>query len=169
MTQREVSAPKRARAAVPAPKRLSAPDCRLRLPRPRCVAFGERASRDHLGLDGCAAAPDDVGFHREVFGQAELIDATRGVAIALLDALPEFAIVLAGEGRAIFLTLVLEDRHLLRAQLVLGERDQNVGFRDLPLLPGAAVVPHLRRRTGILEKSLLHGLETHAVGAVRIG
>ena len=51
--------------------------------------------------------------------ESELIDPFGGVAIALFDALPELAVVLAGEGRPILLTLVLEDGHLLRPQLVL--------------------------------------------------
>ena len=40
--------------------------------------------------------------------------------VPLLDALPELALVHAGEGRAVLLTLVLEDRADLEAQLFLG-------------------------------------------------
>ena len=53
------------------------------------------------------------------------------------------AVFLAGEGSTIFLRLMLEDREDLAAQLVLRERNEYVGFTNIPLLPRAAIVPHL--------------------------
>src|SRR5690349_3380464 len=81
-----------------------------------CRLFlSEGARRNHFLFDRRAAATHHVRLHREVLRQTESIHALRGTAIALLDTLPEFAIVLAGEWRAILLRLVLEDRHFLRA------------------------------------------------------
>ena len=68
------------------------------------------------------------------------------VLVALLDALPELAVVLTREGRRVLLRLVLEDRLDLEPQLLLRQRHEHVGLGDRPLLPRAAVEPDLRAR-----------------------
>src|SRR6266566_3656222 len=138
-------------------------------PRTRDLSLGEGTRRHHFRFDRRAPAPNDVRLHREIFGEAEPVDPLRGVAVPLLDALPELPVVLAREGSAILLTLVLEDCHLLRPQLVLRQWDQHVGLGYLPLLPGAAIVPHFRGRARVLGERTLNGLETHSVRAVWIG
>src|SRR6266550_3504598 len=135
----------------------------------RARGLGERARRDHFRLDRSTAATYHVRLHREILGKTEPVYAVSGAAVPLLHPLPEFAIVLTRKRRSVLLTLVLEDRHLLRPQLVLRQRDQHVGLGDLPLLPGAAIVPHLGRRTRVLGERALHGLETHPVRSVRVG
>src|SRR4029077_12841370 len=111
-------------------------------PRTRGLSLGERTRRDHFRFDRRTPASNDVLLHGEILGEAEAVNSLRGVAVPFFDALPELPVVLAREGSAILLTLVLEDRHLLRPQLVLRQRDQHVGLGYLPLLPGTAIVPH---------------------------
>src|ERR1700680_3123020 len=149
--------------------RISARRLCRHCPWTRGLSVGGGARRDHFRFDRRTAASNHVRLHREVLGEAEPVDPLRGVAVPLLDALPEFTIVLPRKGGAILLTLVLEDRHLLRPQLVLRQRDQHVGLGYLPLLPGAAIVPHLRRRARVLCKRRLYGFETHPMRAVGIG
>src|SRR5687768_11942537 len=127
------------------------------------------AGRDVLLEERLPAFAHDVGFHREVFGQTELIDLARGRLVAVLDALPELAIVETGERRAILLTLVLEDGENLEPQLFLGKRHEHVRLRDRPLLPGAPVVPHFRRLARILRQCRVDGFLAHAMRAVRVG
>ena len=79
----------------------------------------------------------DIRFHREVLRQAELVEQVGGVLVARVDALPEFAVVLAGEGRRVLLRLVLEDRLDLEPQLFLRHRYEPRGLGDAPLLPRA--------------------------------
>src|SRR6202171_6064775 len=134
----------------------------------RGLFLGERARRDHFGLDRRTGETHHVGLHREVLRQTESIHALRGASVPLLDSLPELAVLLPRKRRAILLTLMLEDRHLLRPQLVFGERDKHVGLGDLPLLPRAAIVPHLGRPTRVFGERALNGFETHPVSAVRV-
>jgi hypothetical protein len=89
---------------------------------------------------------DHVGLHREVLGEAEPVERARRLLVALLDALPELALVLPGEGRRVLLRLVLEDRLDLHAQLLLRHRHEPRRLGDRPLLPRAAVQPHLGER-----------------------
>ena len=93
----------------------------------------------------------------------------RGRLVALLDALPELALVDAGERRAILLALVLEDRADLEPQLLLRHRHQEVGLGHRPLLPRAAVEPDLRRLAAVALERALDRLLAHAVRAVRVG
>src|SRR5690606_10818986 len=106
---------------------------------------GELGGADRGGLEALALTPEDVALHGVVFGQAEPIHARCGRGVALLDALPELSVIVAREGRAVLLALVLEDREDLEAQLVLRERHQDVRLADRPLLPGTAVVPDVGR------------------------
>src|ERR671935_1636284 len=86
---------------------------------------------------------DDVRFHREVLGEPEPVERRRGLLVPVLDALPELAVVVAGEGGRVLLRLVLEDRLDLEPQLLLRHRHEPRRLRHRPLLPRAAVEPDL--------------------------
>src|SRR5690606_35043105 len=111
---------------------------------------GEIGRADRLCLHRLAVPAHDVALHCEILGKPELVDTRSGRRVALLHPLPELAVVVAREGRAVLLALVLEDREDLELQLVLRERDEHVGLGDGPLLPGTAVVPHRGRLTRVL-------------------
>src|SRR5215208_6244757 len=115
-----------------------------------------------------ATSLDDIRFHREVFGEAESVEHRRRPLVPLVDALPELAVVLAGEGCRVLLALVLEDRLDLEPQFLLAHRDEPARLRDVPLLPRAAVEPHLGAREGELLERLVDGFLAHAVRTVRV-
>jgi hypothetical protein len=46
-----------------------------------------------------SASGDDIRLHGEVFGEPEAVEHGRGLHVAGLNALPEFAVVEPGEGR----------------------------------------------------------------------
>src|SRR5687768_2626793 len=101
---------------------------------------------DHERLDHGRDAPflgtagNDECLHRVILRQAEPVHRTRRLRIALLDPLPELAIVVpTRERRHILLRLVLEDRQDLAAQLVARHRHEHVRLVHRPLLPRTAV------------------------------
>src|SRR5207249_3182056 len=108
-------------------------------------------------------------FHRVVLRQAQLVDDRGGAPVALLDALPELAVVDARERRPILLALMLEDRADLEPQLLLRERDQQVGFGHRPFLPRATVIPDLGRFAPVALERPVDRFLAHAMGAVGIG
>src|SRR5580765_5089804 len=142
--------------------------CRRRTPnrraealvsRPDAAASGRRRARWH----------DLERLHREVLRQPQPVDGLRRLAVPFLDPLPELALVDARERRAVLLALVLEDGADLDPQLFFGHGHEEIGLSDRPLLPRAAVEPHLRARRLHARERLVDRLLAHAVGAVRIG
>src|SRR2546430_13230057 len=119
---------------------------------------------------GLLSCDNAVRLHREVLRQAQPVGARRGFHVARFDPLPELAVVVpARERRGILLRLMLEDREHLRPQLVLGQRHQDVRPGERPLLPRAAVQPHLRAGPVAARERLRDRRLAHAVGPVRIG
>src|SRR2546429_272249 len=119
---------------------------------------------------GLLSCDNAVGLHREVLRQAQPVGARRGFQVARFDPLPELAVVVpARERRGVLLRLMLEDREHLGPQLVLGQRHQDVRLREGPLLPRAAVQPHLRAGPLVARERLRDRRLAHAVGPVRIG
>src|SRR5213593_1729130 len=92
---------------------------------------------------------DHIRFHREVLGKTEAIELRRRALVARFDTLPELALVVAaGEGRRVFLRLVLEDRLDLESELFLRERHEPRRLVNRPFLPGAPIKPRLRPKAG---------------------
>src|SRR5882672_8292562 len=136
----------------------------------RGAARGGLARRARPGARLRGGRAYDDRLHGEVLRQPQLIHQVRRGLVALLDSLPELALVDAGEGRPVLLALVLEDRADLPPQLLLGEGDEDVGVRDRPFLPRAAVIPDVGRRLSLVSlERALHRFVAHAVGSVRIG
>src|SRR5688572_14796876 len=93
----------------------SSASLRLRL---RCRSPESR--RGHkLRLEPLPVAADNISLHREILRKPKAVDNRGSVLVPLLDSLPEFPLVLAGERRAILLALMLEDRENLASKLVL--------------------------------------------------
>src|SRR5690606_12497876 len=115
-----------------------------------------------------AVLPHHVRFHRIVLGKAQAVYDRRRRHVPLLHTLPELAVVEPRERRLVLLRLVLEDRHDLLPQLLLGHGLQHVRLRHRPLLPRAAVVPDLRRRAGVALERPLDRFLAHAVRPVRV-
>ena len=63
------------------------------------------------------------------------------MAIAILRALPEFALILAGKHGFVFLALVFENGAAFAHQFRGAEGDGHFDFFRFPFLPGAAVQP----------------------------
>src|SRR5216117_352090 len=130
--------------------------------------------RQHNGLAGRGATAvwlrslNYIGFHRVILRQSQPIGPRRSLEIARLHALPELALVVAGEGRGVLLRLVAEDGEDLRVQLVLRQRNENVRFGERPFLPGAAIQPDLGLLPLIARERLLDRRLARAVGAVRV-
>src|SRR5687767_6686658 len=110
---------------------------------------------------------DNIRLHREIFGQAEAVEDRCRFHVARFDTLPELTIVESGEGRRVFLRLVLEDRLDLELQLILRQRHEPGRFGDRPLLPRATVQPDLRTRRETGQRAIDRFL-AHAMRAVRI-
>src|SRR5262249_32322307 len=108
-------------------------------------------------------------LHGEILGQPELVDDGGRALVALLDALPELALVEPGEGGAVLLALVLEDGSDLEPQLFLGHGDQQIGSRHRPLLPRAAIEPDLRSWARVSRPGSVDRLLVQWVPAVRTG
>src|SRR2546429_5242463 len=87
--------------------------------------------------------PPDEPFDGFVLRQAELVVEVGGFAVALFCALPELAVVGAGEERFVLLALVLENGDALALHFLGRERDGHLGLVDAPLLPRAAIEPDL--------------------------
>src|SRR4051794_8238651 len=96
------------------------------------------------------ALPADESFNRLILGEPELIVGLSGLAVPLFGALPELAVVGAGEERFVLLTFVLEDRDALALHFLGRKRHGHFDLVDAPLLPRAAVEPDL---------AILHPLE----------
>src|SRR5439155_20997993 len=90
-----------------------------------------------------------------------------------LGALPELALVGAGEHGAVFLRLVAEDRLALAPDFAGAERHRHLDRLRLPFLPGAAVQPDLAIGEPRLVPETLECAvdrrQAHAVRAVGIG
>src|SRR5215831_20515683 len=110
----------------------------------------------------------DQRLHGEVFGQAELIEHAGRALVALLDALPELALVEAGEGGAVLLALMLEDRADLEPKLLFRHGNQEIGLRHRPLLPRAPVEPDFGRRSAIVRERAVDRFLAQTMRAVRI-
>src|SRR5262249_1442483 len=91
--------------------------------RQRPPGGGAGAFAPFLVLAGLGRAPLDEAFEGVELRQAEVVVDLRGVAVAVLGALPELAAVsAAGEHRPVLLRLVAEDRLLLALDVVRAER-----------------------------------------------
>src|SRR5690606_17250428 len=121
------------------------------------------------GLEWLATLSDHIRLHRKVLREPQPIHDTRGVLVPFLDTLPELAVVDPREGGLVLLALMAEDRHDLTPELLSGEGDEDIGFGDRPLLPGAAIVPGLRRLAAVLLECQLDRLLAHPVRAMGVG
>jgi len=114
-----------------------------------------------------------IGCDGFVFGQSEAVVNFSGRPVAVFSALPEFALVEAGEHRAVFLGLVFEDGHAFAMELVGGKGDGHFDFFRLPFLPGAAIEPDFAGLHPIAIRQSLErfedGGETHPMRPVRVG
>src|SRR3954471_13167611 len=93
--------------------------------------------------------------------------------ISLFRALPELALVGAGEHRFVLLTLMLEHRAAFSSQLRRTQRHGHLDFVGFPFLPGATIQADL---TLLGPGAILQPIEraedsgeTNSVRAVRIG
>src|SRR5688572_14788556 len=117
--------------------------------------------------------PPHEAFNRLVLREAELVVLLSGVAVAVLGAFPELALVAAGEQGLVLLTLMLEDRDALALYLVGREWHRHLDLVDAPFLPSAAVEPDFTGTHPVLILETVHRLEdrgeAHAVRAVGVG
>ena len=70
------------------------------------IERGEMSGHAHTSH---AALRDDIRLHREVLREPEPVEQGGRLQIAGLDALPEFAFIVAGEGSRVLLRLMFED------------------------------------------------------------
>ena len=117
--------------------------------------------------------PADKAFDRFIFGQAEFVVERSGGAVAVFGALPEFALVDAGEHGLVLLALVLEDGQAFAEEFLRGERDGHLDLLGFPFLPGAAIEPDFAMlEPGSILEAVDGGQDrgqADAVRAVRIG